>query len=76
MKITEKQQKYLIVLMDNSFWNFRKLILKEKYNVDSTKDLQKDTASEIIEKLVNNDVNFIQECKEIALKSIWQQNLF
>lgn len=77
--ITEKQLKYLNILLTDSFGSQnRKLYLKIFYKVDSSKEITKEQASEIIEKFVDSNP---EREKEVAIglekiyESLGQQRL-
>jgi len=76
--ITDRQLKYLNILLNRYFGDNRKLYLKMFYEVDSSKELSKFQASEIIEKFVDDNKD---KDKNIALvqneiyKKLGQQSL-
>ena len=76
--ITERQQKYLVALMSNFFGNNRRIVLEEKFGVSSTKDLNIEQASDMIEILHpdTGDAKEVQRLKEIINERIGQKTLF
>ena len=70
-EISARQLKYLNILLSNAFGEgFRKQYLKHFYNVNSSKDLTRLQASEIIEKFVPDN----QDCKKNIGKAIEKLN--
>ncbi len=70
--ITEKQLKYLNILLTQSFGEFnRKIYLKHFYKVESSKDLSKEKASEIIEKFVDDNPKKYENIA-IAMEKIYE----
>lgn len=76
--ITERQLRYVVALMSKHFGGLREVVLKERYNVDSTKELSFEQADEIISKLNPDefDINWKSEQERTAMRKIGQQNLF
>lgn len=76
--ITERQLKYVVALMSKHFGGLRKVVLKSKFGVDSSKDLTFNQADEIISKLNPDefDINWKAEQEKVAMKEVGQQDLF
>jgi len=77
--ITEKQLVYMNIILSETFQNYRKLYLKLFYGVDTSKDLTRNEASEIIERFheenEERDKN-IAIAMEKIYEHIGQKNIF
>ncbi len=70
--ITEKQLKYLnILLVENLGEQYRKTYLKIFWNVDSSKDLTKEQAHQIIEMFIDENPER-EKNKAVALNKIYE----
>lgn len=76
--ITERQQRYVVALMSRHFGDLRKLVLKEEFGVESTKNLTFYQADEIIQKMNPDtfDNNWVAGIKRKAGKQLGQIDLF
>lgn len=59
-RATAKQVQCLAILMTKYFGDHRKGILKANLNIDSTKDIDFDTASVWIDAMMKDDFDFMQ----------------
>ena len=78
--ITDRQLKYLNALLSETLGRSgRKIYLQEEYDVDSSKDLTLEEASEIISKFVKDnptrDIN-IDEAERIVAEASGQDKMF
>lgn len=77
---TQKQIRFLNILISANLGpEYRKLYLKLFYKVDSSKDLTKEQASEIIEKYLNDNPDKernVAIAMERIYKALGQQKLF
>lgn len=74
--ITDKQLKYMNIILSQTFGENRKLFLKLFYKVDSSKDLTKDQASEIIELFIGpNAAKYKAEAMDKIYEALGQQRL-
>ena len=78
-QITEKQLRFLNILLTDAFNAYRKTYLKIYWNVESSKDLTKEMASVIIEQFLSDNPDReqkIAEAKEKIYESLGQKKLF
>lgn len=78
MTITDRQKKYLTMLMSKEFGSNRKVIYKTLFGVSSSSDLTKDQASELIETLApdSRDESRVSDWKTLVQESLGQTSLF
>ena len=77
-RITDKQLRYLNILLTDAFNKHRKTYLKLFWNVDSSKDLSKEMASVIIEQYLPDNPKRDQNIADHQIKiyeSLGQQKL-
>ena len=77
-QITEKQLRYLNILLTDAFNGYRKTYLKIFWNVDSSKNLTKEMASVIIEQFLPDNQEreqHIAQSQQKIYESLGQQKL-